>query len=278
MGDSADSVSASAADSRFAVNPDSVLKPRRGPGRYVLYSFILIAVFGLGLLTARVLAAPSSTALASDSGMYMPVGSRQLTVTLQPLKPSARIESLLPAASSSLATARELAGDNNRLAELESGLAELYPFSYRTAQPLEIPDALYDFERQQYDTSELLDWLKTKVDPASFKTVGLLYCDVYDEGYNFLFGQARITGPVCVVSASRMGSGMERARLSAFERWRNIVRHELGHTLGLQHVADQHSVMAFGNSLEELDGQGAELTRADWRLLQRIQPIRWEGR
>ncbi|MCC7479804.1 matrixin family metalloprotease [bacterium] len=234
----------------------------------------------LALLGVRLLRPQSAIGSSLPSqGYVLPVDSRQLVVTIQPLVPSAQVQALLPADSASLAAARELAASPAGLQLLCDGLEELYPFSYRVAaESLRIPDSIFDFERQQYDTSELLDWLKTQTDPSSFRTAGVLYCDVYDEGYNFLFGQARIAGPVCVISSNRMGREDSGGRLSPFERWRNIVRHELGHTLGLQHVDDRDSVMAFGNSLAELDSQGAELTKSDWKRLEELHPIRWDGR
>ena len=105
---------------------------------------------------------------------------------------------------------------------------------------------------------------------------GVLYNDVYDDKYNFLYGQARIAGPVCVASANRMGGKLKDAAKSPQQRWISIVRHELGHTLGLQHVDDRKSVMAFGATLSELDGQGDTLTKADWQRLDELHPIRWE--
>jgi archaemetzincin len=241
---------------------------------------VILLAFLLGSINSRV-AAPARAAATEAPGRHasflLPVNSRQLTITLQPLHPSAAIEAQLAGNDSpTLATARRLQ-DPGGLEQLKAGLEEIYPFSYEVAAPLTIPDECYDFTRQQYDTTEVLDWLETEVQPDSFKTVGLTYCDVYDEGMNFLFGQARIAGPVCVASAARMGQDLKGGKMTPQQRWRHIVRHEFGHTLGLQHVDDQSSVMAYGDSLKQLDGQGSELTAADWKRLKEIHPIRWDN-
>jgi predicted Zn-dependent protease len=247
---------------------------------YGLRVVLVAIVFLLGMFTARLSAPPTAEAVvfrdSAKGGFYLPVNSRQLTVTLQPLVPSESVQKQLDARrSDSLDAARELMNAQG-LQALSVDLARLYPLTYRVAdKPLVLPDALYSADRQQYGTSATLDWLKKQVDSSSFKTVGLLYADVFDEGYNFLFGQARIAGPVCVVSSNRMVQDVG-SKMTPAERWNSIVRHELGHTLGLQHVPDQRSVMAFGNSLQELDGQGTELTDADWRRLKELHPIRWE--
>ena len=235
---------------------------------------VAVAAFAAGFFTERI--ASADDALPAGGANYvLPINSEQLTVTFVPLRPSAKVEALIThAGSGTEATARGLVSEEG-IVLLKSELRELYPFQYATGEALTIPDELFDFDRQQYKTSALLDWMYGELDPASFKSVGVLYADVFDDDYNFLFGQARLAGPLCVVSSARMGQQIENARQSASERWHSVCRHELGHTLGLRHVPDRSSVMAFGNSVSELDTQGNTLTKADWAELKRLHPIRW---
>ena len=66
------------------------------------------------------------------------------------------------------------------------------------------------------------------------------------------------------------------ARLAPAERWHLLVRHELGHSLGLQHTEEQDSVMHYSNSLRELDRSSPELTAGDWRTLRNVLPVQWQ--
>lgn len=235
---------------------------------------LLAAAAGYGLAWQNINALVATRLATGD--YYLPISSRQLTVTIQPctLGPDARA-ALNAQDSDRERTADELLSEAG-LSRLVANLDEIYPFSYAIAAPREIPDEFFSAERQQYRVDELLNWLCKEVDPASFRTVAVLPADIYQPGFNFLFGLAKIGGPACIAGCARMGSPTAGDAALADERWHSIVRHELGHTLGLQHNADWQSVMAYGDSLNQLDQQGVNLTAADWKRLREMHPIQWD--
>jgi archaemetzincin len=218
--------------------------------------------------------AANAAGYAEGSRTYaLPVSSQQLTMAIQPLTPSAKVRAALPQAESEARnTAQHLTGADE-LDALAQDISVFYRIQCVVRAPLDIPDACFNFERQQYDTAALLNWLAGQTSPASFRTAGVLDIDVYTEGYNYLFGQARLGGSICVVSTARMGQYVLLRQPE--DRWQSIVRHELGHTLGLRHVSDQRSVMKFANSLAEHDVQGTQLTSYDWAQLKKLHPIDW---
>jgi len=70
-----------------------------------------------------------------------------------------------------------------------------------------------------------------------------------------IFGLARISGRVCVVSTHRLrarGAGEERF----LKRLSTVARHEVGHTLGLRHCATVGCIM------EDAKGSVATVDRA----------------
>jgi archaemetzincin len=243
----------------------------------VLYFLVLFT----GIWIGRQLFAPTprivrTAALKPD--YYLPVDSRSLTVAIQPLVPGPQAAAVLGRVNSGHAQAAAALVAPAGLEALADSLAALYPLSYEIVKPVELPDEFFDVERQQYDVDLALNWLVKQADPHYFRTLGVTSADIYKGEYNFLFGLAKLGGSSCISSCARTTGTTPGELLTPAKRWHSIVRHEMGHTLGLQHVEDQQSVMAYGNSLEELDQQGTELTKADWKLLKNLHPIRWAGR
>jgi predicted Zn-dependent protease len=211
----------------------------------------------------------------SAGSFYLPVDSRQLTVALVPLTPGPQALKVLRGRESAAVTTAAKLATGEGLDDLAANLGELYPLGYRVAEPLAIPDEFFSAERQQYRADKVLNWLAKTADRSTFRNVGVLSCDIYKPGYNYLFGLAKTGGNACIASSARMGMGMDTAQLTADQRLHSIVRHELGHTLGLLHNETEQSVMVYGNSLSELDQQSFTLTPAEWRKLEEIHPIIW---
>lgn len=211
----------------------------------------------------------------STGNYYLPVDSRQLTVAIVPLQPGPQTLQLLgERASGPAIAARQLVSETG-LEDLAADLQVFLPLGCRIAEPLVIPDECFSTERRQYRADLVLNWLAKSADRSDFRTIGVLGTDIYKPDFNFLFGLAKTGGGACIASSARMGMSMDAARLSSSQRWHSIVRHELGHTLGLLHNESERSVMVYGNSLGELDQQPLELTAAEWRKLEEIHPIIW---
>lgn len=258
-----------------ALLPWQVPRYARRAAVVLVWVLVLAACFLSGFGSGRASSQRYLTTLYSTDDYFLPVDSHQLTVAIVPLDPGplAR-ESLGESDSRTAASAGQLV-NAACLVDLANNLAELYPLHYRVARSLTIPDEFFNPDRRQYRADQVLNWLVTQANPHDFRSVGVLSSDLYKPGYNFLFGVAKTGGSSCISSSARMGGGPERAQLSPEQRWHSIVRHELGHTLGLAHNETGRSVMVYGNSLAELDQQAVTLTSAEWRRLEQIHPIIW---
>lgn len=202
------------------------------------------------------------------------VSCQQLTVALIPLEPGPVVAQAVLEDTARSRLAAQLAGASG-LEALAADLAQLFPFNYEVRPPLSIPDQYWDSTRRQYRIDLVLDWLVKQHSPRDFRSVGLLSQDVYAPEFNFLFGQAKIYGPSCVASSSRMGGKLALGLKSPEERWHAIVRHELGHTLGLQHTSER-SVMHYSDTLNGLDQEVTTLSAAEWQRLQALYPVDWQ--
>lgn len=109
----------------------------------------------------------------------------------------------------------------------------------------------FDEKRNQYRGKEIIEILSKKFKE---KILGILNADVYEDGLNFIFGEAQLFGKVAFVSIFRLNPkfyGIENRELF-LERIEKEVTHELGHLFGLSHC-ERKCVMRFSNSIYEVD-------------------------
>lgn len=108
----------------------------------------------------------------------------------------------------------------------------------------------YNPERNQYHAGTILNYLSQIVYPNMVRLIALVGFDLYEEGLNFVFGEAQYGGKCAVVSTYRLRHPDERIY---FERVFKETNHELGHTFGLKHCEDPKCVMSFSNSIKDVD-------------------------
>lgn len=110
----------------------------------------------------------------------------------------------------------------------------------------------YDPIRKQYRGEKILEYLSSLYYPELLKMVALIDADIYENGLNFVFGLAKLSGREAVVSTFRLLSPDESL---FFERVSKEVHHELGHTFGLTHCDNPKCVMSFSRSVLDIDSK-----------------------
>lgn len=111
----------------------------------------------------------------------------------------------------------------------------------------------YNPSRGQYLARDLIKAL-----PGGF-TLGITDVDVYEEGFNFLFGLAVPRLGKAIVSLCRLDPrfyGEEFNESLFMERALKEALHEFGHLMGLPHCPDWNCLMHFSNSIIEVDIKG----------------------
>jgi archaemetzincin len=124
--------------------------------------------------------------------------------------------------------------------EVEAGFSDLAP--------------AHDPERKQYLSSRLLAALG-KAERGE-RVVGVADVDLYVPRLNFVFGEADVVSGTAIVSLFRLRQeyyGLAPDEAIFLERATKEIVHELGHTFGLGHCADNKCVMHFSNSLADTD-------------------------
>ncbi len=125
-----------------------------------------------------------------------------------------------------------------------------------------------DVRRGQVRADALLDYLEPRVRgyEGFDKLVLVIDDDGYVEGFNFVFGVARIGGALALVFTKRL-----RGERSLYHtRILKEILHELGHSFGLDHCTDPKCVMYFSNTIEDTDKKGPEFCR---RCMTRLRTL-----
>jgi archaemetzincin len=117
---------------------------------------------------------------------------------------------------------------------------------------------LFDNQKNQWKSSDILQWLSDKYKKAYFKerrtTKILAICDfdAYSGNLNFVFGEAHLAGRICAIYLPRLRQefyGLKPDESLFYQRLVKEAVHELGHAFGLNHCENTKCVMHFSNSL-----------------------------
>ena len=141
---------------------------------------------------------------------------------------------------------------------LEKILSEEFNASIVTASPIKnISDQLFDKQRKQWKSNDILQWLSDKYKPSkSTRILAICDFDAYSDHLNFVFGEAYVDGSISAIYLPRLRQefyGLKPDESLFYQRIVKEAVHELGHAFGLNHCKNIRCVMHFSNSLSDTD-------------------------
>jgi len=148
--------------------------------------------------------------------------------------------------------------DKDIISTLENTLSEEFNASIVTASPIkEISDQLFDKQRKQWKSNDILQWLLYIYKPSkSTKILAICDFDAYSGHLNFVFGEAYVEGSISAIYLPRLRQefyGLKPDESLFYQRIVKEAVHELGHGFGLNHCKNIKCVMHFSNSLSDTD-------------------------
>lgn len=154
--------------------------------------------------------------------------------------------------------------DSGILRDLRRVLADLLPLTVKVMQSQPLPRQTHHAGRDQYHSTQLLEYLLKNYPSEPFRVLGITAVDLYIPIFTFVFGEAQLDGKAAVISTFRPGGGPEGVRpLRAvfLDRVVKLGLHELGHTFALGHCRQPGCLMGFSATLEKLDQKELELCK-----------------
>ena len=149
------------------------------------------------------------------------------------------------------------------LQHLRTAIAGFLSLPVRILPPKPLPPHTYHVVRNQYHSTQLLEYLLAGEDQCEpFRVLGITAVDLYIPIFTFVFGEAQLDGKAAIVSTFRPGGGACNIRPPQplfLERLIKLSLHELGHTFSLPHCRRDGCLMGFATNLEKLDHKNLEL-------------------
>ncbi|HUR37905.1 MAG TPA: archaemetzincin [Planctomycetota bacterium] len=135
----------------------------------------------------------------------------------------------------------------------------------RIAAALPLTDAAHVPQREQHNSSMILDDLAGRLPDGALIYLGIADRDLFARGKKYVFGEGDLERRTGVLSLSRL----ETPEADLFlRRALRLMSHEAGHILSIAHCVKRRCLMQGSNTLAESDAQPLHLCREDLRKLE----------
>ncbi len=148
------------------------------------------------------------------------------------------------------------------LQHLCTAIADFFSLPARLLPAKPLPPQTHHLQRNQYHSTQLLEYLLNEYHDEAFRVLGITALDLYIPIFTFVFGEAQLDGKAAIISTFRPGGGADNIRPPQpifLERLIKLSLHELGHTFNLPHCRREGCLMGFSANLEILDQKNIEL-------------------
>jgi archaemetzincin len=146
--------------------------------------------------------------------------------------------------------------DRDIIDELSIRLVQSFGCPVKVLNPIGGIEQALDESRNQYKASVFMNTLNHKTASPDHKLLGVADVDIYDQGLDYIFGEADKLSGAALISLYRLRQeyyGLLPERDLFLDRVAKEAIHELGHTFGLKHCIDIKCVMHLSDCLADTD-------------------------
>ncbi|MFZ5570202.1 MAG: archaemetzincin family Zn-dependent metalloprotease [Thermodesulfobacteriota bacterium] len=142
-------------------------------------------------------------------------------------------------------------------------IQRIFGFSVRIQSLLPNVSFAYDLDRDQYNSTMILQKLDAAAPPEAAKVLGITEVDLFIPILTYVYGEAQLGGKACIVSIHRLSEGISPVNTEAkfVERITKEAIHELGHTFNLRHCPDHACSMHYCRCIADVDNKSDQLCR-----------------
>ncbi len=148
--------------------------------------------------------------------------------------------------------------DTKIINRLKRDLSKIFQAKIITKPNIEIPTWAYVPERNQYNSSLIMNVIYPNRHNGDY-LLAIIDYDLFAADLNFVFGEANIADRTAIISLTRLRQSYYALPDNTdlfLERTLKEAVHELGHLYGFSHCPNPLCVMHFSNSLSDTDYKG----------------------
>lgn len=155
--------------------------------------------------------------------------------------------------------------NNTLLDQVAESLRSTYDFDIFLLDPVPLPAEAFYPPRKRYRAEKILDYIERVESPRFQKVLAVTAVDISTTKGAYpdwgIFGLAYLSARPCVVSTFRLKRNASTQQMLV--RLLKVVRHEVGHTLGLPHCPNRGCVMEDANgSIASVDSGDGTFCKA----------------
>lgn len=144
-----------------------------------------------------------------------------------------------------------------------SEVSRIFGFPTQVISLLSDVSFAYDHDRDQYNSTLILEMLSRSNLTKSLKILAVTKVDLFIPILTYVYGEAQLGGRAAIISTHRLGESLSpvNPQEALQSRVCKEAVHELGHAFNLRHCRDSSCIMHYCRCIQDVDKKSDQLCR-----------------